>query len=225
MIYIETARPDEVVIEEKEVLRYLGYGKNRPEPHVMEKIRGVSREVAGCVAPRACCTVLPVRVQEGQVDFGSFCAETRALAKNLTGCDRVLLFAATVGADVDRVITKYASLSPSSAVIAQAAGAAAIESWCDLLVTRISEKLKKENAFLRPRFSPGYGDFDLNYQRDLFQLLDVSRRIGVSLTEGGLMTPSKSVTAVAGVSSSDEECSASGCEVCEKRTECSYARG
>ena len=225
MIYIETAKAEEIKIEEKEVLRYLGYGKNTPEPHVMEKILTVSSEVAQGVVPRACCMVLPVCVQEGQVDFGHFCVQSHALSKSLSGCDRVLLFAATVGAEEDRIIFKYASLSPSSAVIAQAVGSAAIESFCDLLATRVSEKLKKDALFLRPRFSPGYGDFDLNHQKDFFHLLEVSRRIGVSLTEGGLMTPTKSVTALAGIDRDGTHCEKSSCEACDKRLACNFSRG
>ncbi len=225
MIYIETADKSEIKIEENEVLRYLGYKKSAPEPHVMEKVKDVIQEVAGALSPRACCMMLPICAKNGQVEFDSFSVTSSALSKNLTGCNHALLFAATVGAEVDRIVHRYASLSPSSAVIAQAAGAAAIESFCDLLVARVGEKLKKEALFLRPRFSPGYGDFDLNHQQDFFRLLEVSRRIGVSLTEGGLMTPTKSVTAVAGIDSHDTHCEKRGCEVCDKRLECSYSRG
>ena len=52
---------------------------------------------------------------------------------------------------------------------------------------------------LRPRFSPGYGDFPLEYQRELLGVLDAAKRIGLTLTDSLLMAPSKSVTAVIGV--------------------------
>ena len=49
------------------------------------------------------------------------------------------------------------------------------------------------------RYSPGYGDWPLDAQRELLALLDTPRAIGVSLTDSLLMVPSKSVSAVIGV--------------------------
>ena len=53
------------------------------------------------------------------------------------------------------------------------------------------------------RFSPGYGDWALSAQRELLRMLDASRTVGVSLTDTMLMVPSKSVSAVIGVRTSD----------------------
>ena len=52
--------------------------------------------------------------------------------------------------------------------------------------------------FFKPRFSPGYGDLSLEVQKEIFSLLDCPRKIGVSLGDSLLMTPSKSVTAIIG---------------------------
>jgi cobalamin-dependent methionine synthase I len=52
---------------------------------------------------------------------------------------------------------------------------------------------------LTPRFSPGYGDFPLSYQRVLIDLLDAPRVLGVSVTPSDLLVPVKSVTAVVGI--------------------------
>ena len=54
---------------------------------------------------------------------------------------------------------------------------------------------------LAARFSPGYGDLPLEFQREIFRALDVPRRIGVSLGSSCLMSPSKSVTAIVGIKS------------------------
>ena len=48
------------------------------------------------------------------------------------------------------------------------------------------------------RFSPGYGDFDIAHQKDIIRLLNCDRRIGLTLTGGYMLIPSKSVTAVIG---------------------------
>ena len=74
-------------------------------------------------------------------------------------------------------------------------GAAAAEQWCDEVNARIAAKYGRT----RPRFSCGYGDLPLSLQREIFPALDVTRYIGVTLTDGDLMIPSKSVTAIVGI--------------------------
>ena len=43
----------------------------------------------------------------------------------------------------------------------QAAAAAAIEAVCDEENDRLREEIEAEGLYLRPRFSPGYGDLSL----------------------------------------------------------------
>jgi cobalamin-dependent methionine synthase I len=52
---------------------------------------------------------------------------------------------------------------------------------------------------LTQRFSAGYGDLPLELQRDIFGALDCQRKIGVTLNESLLMSPSKSVSAIVGI--------------------------
>ena len=47
-----------------------------------------------------------------------------------------------------------------------------------------------------PRRSPGYGDLPLSLSRTIINELDAPRRLGVSITDSGLLVPSKSVTAI-----------------------------
>ena len=49
------------------------------------------------------------------------------------------------------------------------------------------------------RFSAGYGDFPLECQRGLLEMLRADKILGISLNDSLLMTPAKSVTAVVGL--------------------------
>ena len=64
----------------------------------------------------------------------------------------------------------------------------------------------------------------LSDQRVLFRVLDVSRRIGVSLSESALMIPQKSVTALIGVSDRPQEKRARGCASCGMSENCPYRK-
>lgn len=122
-------------------------------------------------------------------------SSSRDLKKTLTGCNKVIAFAATVGVSLDRLIMKYSRISPVRALLLQAYGAERIEALCDSFCRDMAE----EWGMLTPRFSPGYGDLSIEVQRDIFRVLDCPKKIGLSLNESLLMTPTKSVTAIVGI--------------------------
>ena len=102
----------------------------------------------------------------------------------------------------------------------QAVGAERVEALCDAFC----EQFRRENGVgLRPRFSPGYGDLPLAAQRELFALLDCPRKIGLTLNESLLMSPTKSVTAFAGITDAQTAHDEGGCARCEN-PDCMYRR-
>ena len=185
-------------IRMREVLRYMAAEKATDEMQaLLAECMDEARDAFAC---RVCFRVLDVRIDGDGVDLGFAKTESRALRKNLDGCDRAVLFAATVGLEIDRLITRYSRLSPSRALCFQALGAERIEALCDAFEEELRARYGAEGAVLRPRFSPGYGDLPLELQRDIFRALDCPRQIGLSLNASLLMTPTKSVTAVIGIS-------------------------
>ena len=90
-------------------------------------------------------------------------------------------------------------VSPSMAVCLQALGAERIEALCDQFCADMARKQGSTGKSLRPRFSPGYGDFPLEAQKDIFTVLGCDRRIGLTLNNSLIMSPTKSVTAIIGI--------------------------
>ena len=151
----------------------------------------LAREVFDC---RVCSAEFPVAISESTVDFGFASVESASLAKHLAGCDRAVIFGATVGLGIDRLIMKYSGVSALKALCLDAAGSDMIENVCDLFNERINAEYKSTVS----RFSPGYGDLPIEFQRDIFNALNLNKNLGVYLTEGMQMTSSKSVTAIIG---------------------------
>ena len=76
----------------------------------------------------------PLTIEDdGTIDGGCFRVKSANLKKNLSGCDSVLVMAATVGAEVDRLLARYGKLSVAKAVVMQAAAAAMVEAYCNEL--------------------------------------------------------------------------------------------
>ena len=130
------------------------------------------------------------------IRFCGLSIDSDTLRRSADGCSEILIFAATVGAQFDRLIQRYSRLSPSKAVMLQAIGAERVEALCDAF----SDSFCSENdCILNRRVSPGYGDLSLSLQNDIFGILDCPRKIGLTLNSSLLMSPSKSVTAFAGI--------------------------
>ena len=110
----------------------------------------------------------------------------------------------------------------SRAVILQACAASLLEAYCDECCGALAGRGAAEGLFLRPRFSPGYGDFPITFQRPLLEALEAPKRIGLTATEAMMLTPTKSVTAVVGLSP-EPDCRPGGCAACGK-ADCAYRR-
>ena len=134
---------------------------------------------------------------------------SRDLAAHLKGCEEALLLGATLGSRVDAASRRLALGSVAEGDAAQAVAAALIESYCD----EVQAQFDTGGLAQRPRFSPGYGDWDLAEQRLLFPVLNCAKLIGLTLTEGCMMAPSKSVTAIIGLSE-DVQCVWNKCMTC-----------
>lgn len=211
-------------ISRKEVRRYLGYGIQEGDDTVNALIEECIRELLEAASPKCISRAYPLKLlPDHGIDFTVFQTTSRNLSKNLADCDQVILFAATLGTGVDVLLHRYTKLQMSKAVTMQAAAAAMIEEVCDEENQKLKQEYEAAGLYLRPRFSPGYGDFSLECQRDITTVLETAKRVGITLTDSLLMAPSKSVTAVMGVSQKPYRCEVKGCESCGK-TDCAYRR-
>ena len=182
----------------KEALRYLGAKQNDERAGVLVDLvyLKLRNEVqARCVLQKHRITV----DSEGVTLDCGVRFTSRDLAAHLKGCEEALLLGATLGSRVDMAIRRLALGSVAEGAAAQADTGGLAQ---------------------RPRFSPGYGDWKLEEQKLLFPVLDCAKRIGLTLTDGLMMAPSKSVTAIIGLSE-NVECVWNKCMTC-KNINCPY---
>ena len=137
------------------------------------------------------CTQNGDVVTIGGVEFRS-----SRLADNLRGCKSAVVFGATLGTECDRMINAAAATDVALAMAIQAAAACKIEEVCDELEKQI---IAEHGVTLRSRYSPGYFDLDISEQKKVFAMLELTKRIGITLTDTFEMLPTKSVTAIIGI--------------------------
>ena len=141
--------------------------------------------------------------------------EGASLRAHLAHCSRALLFAATLGAQVDRLIARYAAISVAQSYILDTMASQMIEEFCDAEQEKLTQRT--DGLFLRPRFSPGYGDVDMCVSSSILLALDAEKRIGLCMTRGGMLTPLKSVTAFIGLTPEKQSCHIHKCAACGKK--------
>lgn len=131
-----------VIISKKEVLRYSGYKDavlTKEENEIADKITSEVQDALNC---KACCDRFPIAFEKNDViDLGFATVKSKSLSVNLKNCGEIFLFTATAGTAVDRIIQKYSLTSPLRGIIAQAAGTAAIEEWCDVFCGDLKKKI------------------------------------------------------------------------------------
>ncbi len=174
------------------ILRYAGARDAGGELHAL--LLDCLAELEGRIFPRVCYREYSICREETAYDLGFARIESRDLDRALEGCDSVIVFAATIGAAVDRLIQRYSRIAPLRALMIDAVCTERIETLCDTF-----ERDMTEGIYHRPRYSPGYGDVPLDVQKDIVRALDTGGQIGVLLGESMLMIPTKSVSAFIGI--------------------------
>lgn len=197
----------DVPIDKKEVYRYLGFSINTQKkeflPEIDFLIEKSIKEMHSIIHAQGLYRCFPLKKDDSkqipEISFEKYKIQSTYLYKNLKNCSHVVLFAATIGPQVDALIRRYIKLDAAKAAILQATGAMFTESYVDILNQKISLWAKSEGFLTNRRFSPGYGDVDLINQKIFFSVLPCTQKIGLTLTDSLVMAPEKSVTGFIGL--------------------------
>ncbi len=188
------------------VLRYLRMTQRDRE--VEERIRIAADYLCLYAKGAVCALRVPVSIWEAQVLAATVRLDSPALASHLQGCQSAVIFAATLGLEVDRYLQRTSLRSQADALIVDACATGMIEEVCNSFCASLPKRLpplEQGRYRLRSRFSPGYGGLGLECQTELLALLDANRKIGLSLTDSLLMVPTKSVSAIVGIEAVTDE--------------------
>lgn len=128
--------------------------------------------------------------------------ESRKLAGFLEYCREIVIMGATAGSDIMNAIQEDMSgRDMLRGVVFDATASEMADESLDWLMAYFNQSLRRENKkLLQKRFSAGYGDFSLENQKAIHNLLHLDR-LGVAITESCMLLPEKSVTAITGIES------------------------
>ena len=186
------------------IYRRLGYqsGITKVDERKGEEIERDIEYAASLVCLKGAGFRVPLeRVEPPLVALGTG-AEIRSakLAGFLKNCKEVLFIGSTAGGEVmDAIRGDTEGGDMTRGVIIDAVASEMTDAALDWIMGFFNRLLARENTRLtRARFSAGYGDFLLENQKMMYDMLELGR-IGITINENFILTPEKSVTAVVGI--------------------------
>jgi hypothetical protein len=134
-------------------------------------------------------------ILDNGMSFGSL-----GLLKLLKDSSSVVLMAATVGREItERVSNEVEKGNAAAGLILDSVASQTADAALDWIVQMLNKILAREGKKLtKHRYSPGFGDLPLSYQKEIFEALKLYK-LNMSITEKFMLVPEKSVIAIAGV--------------------------
>lgn len=210
-------------INKNKIYAYLGYKK---EKHILtddisNMVSSCEEEILEIARPKVIFSpILSLSQNSGGLFVDRFLLQGKNIKAHLKDCDRAVFLVATLGAAVDKAIRTEEIKDMTRAVILDCTASVFIDEVANLAENKMRKNLFKSGDYLTKRYSPGYGDFPIEFGREILMCLDAPRKIGLSITESGIMTPRKSISAILGISKTKVTGKLATCESCLLREKC-----
>lgn len=179
------------------VLKMLRYnpGTTQGADAALREVDAARAELVAVAQPRAWWREFaPLTVARDAITSGQLNIVSQKLADHCADCRALTLLAVTLGPEADALTAamlrdnRYAR-----AVAADAWGSALVEAAADVVTAQLAAE--HAGQAMRPRYSPGYGDWP---QTDNTRLLALLGGCPVGANAAGMLLPQKSITAVIG---------------------------
>jgi hypothetical protein len=195
-----------IKISEQEVLRYLGYGK-KPIHNIHADIKRIIKEeisqshfLLDCKGLYQLQNITSISA-DGMISTKqgyTFFVDEKVI--DLLKNAEYLLFAiGTIGTEIEESVkTKFKQNQYMKAMVMDAAGTVAVKTVGKWLNHFIEQKSLPEGLKFSRYFEPGSGDWDIQEQKKVFEILE-PEKIGVTLNTSCMMYPAKSLSWIRGM--------------------------
>lgn len=217
-----------VSLDKLEVLRYLGHNGQEIDSDLNLRINECIKETKKEIDTKYIYEIYDIKndLDLNTIEFKNtnLILKSKDVSELLKDCDKCVLMCATLGFNIEKNIRRYSYNDLTKGIIVDACATTSIEEICDLIQDNILQQMSKEGKSLTMRYSPGYGDLDISANKDILQVLDAHKRIGVTVTNTGIMIPRKSVVVLIGITNKKIAKVKRTCENCSNRFNCEYRR-
>jgi len=194
-------------IDKDEVLRYHGYSKKKvknPNQSILQITEEEIERGYNLFEPQGIYSstkIKQISFSDGRVDLknGFSLNFSNSIINLLKGTSYLVLGVVTIGSSLENKVSEFFTQGEyPRAVALDAVGTVAVESLSRYIRNLVCQEAKEQYFKTTRYFSPGYGDWDISQQKDIFKIIPTNK-IGVSLTESCMILPRKSLSWIIGI--------------------------
>ncbi|HLR21837.1 MAG TPA: methionine synthase [Tissierellaceae bacterium] len=213
-------------INKEEVLRYLFYNNQKIDSRLNTLIDESIEEMERTIDGKSVYKFFQLnREEELSIDGTNIVLKGRDIKRHLENSNSCILIGVSLGHKVDTIIRYYEKLDMTKAIILDSCASVAIEDIINNINGNLETIVSKDKKILTSRYSPGYGDWPLDIQRNILDVLESSKTIGLNLTSHNILIPRKSITAIIGVMDNKFKKIEYNCLNCSKYNDCNFRKG
>ena len=159
-----------------------------------------AKELVAYIKPQIYWAKAPINIQKNGeiiVDQGQLIIKSTYVTEGLRDCLQATVLTATIGEVLPNISSKAIQEGRFwEGAIADAIGSYGIETLVETFSKHLAQTLQPQGLFPTLRFSPGYGDWSLEDQRDIVNYLEAQPIVKVNSSY--MLEPVKSITALIG---------------------------
>lgn len=214
------------MINRVETLRYMGV---RGDPDELDErltalLDECEAELLKAARPRYVWRIFDIERSEGGISLSGcdFLLIGSDIARHLAGCSKAAITAATLSAEVDRLLKRLQLFDTAKAVAADALASVFAEETSEQARQAVLREMP--GYYATWCYASGYGDFPQYQTVQLLTAVDAARKIGINVTSSNIMTPQKSIVGVVGLSESPLDSRRKSCEDCNLKDSCRFRK-
>lgn len=215
----------DLTIDKQEVLRYLYHKNQLLDENLDNLISELIEETKRVSRPRYIYNFFLLKKEEDiLLENTDLILKSKDIKSHLQYSSECVVMCATLGNEIEMRINYYSKTELLKSIILDACASTYIEALCDKAELSIKEEALHRKLYITERYSPGYGDFNISIQKDLLNIIEASKKIGVSVTDSFIMLPRKSVSAVIGIQKKRTEKNLNKCDLCTLNGTCNFRK-
>ena len=202
-----TLSHEQIDIDKEKIMNRIGYdGDYTPSVRIDSLVDDYIENYHDFIAPSYVYKIRYIKsVNRNRVDIGdSIILESYKVARLLERCGKVAVFALTIGNYLEDMVAYLVNNGlVLQATVLDAIGSGTVEKLAAWLEQNIRIDASQEGMVTSRRFSPGYCDWDVSQQEQVFKALG-DNTAGITLNDSMLMVPQKSVSGIIGIGRPDK---------------------
>lgn len=165
---------EDIIIDKKQVLKFLGYDKKQAAPIILKKLDQEIEKSKNLFDPIAFLKKFQIEKEEGKkISFAKYSIESKYALEELRDSDSIYLALYTIGDRLDKKIEEYSNTSEMiRAMILDKIGVVALDNIKHQIKDEISKQIAPLN--ISTELYPAQKDFHISNQKIIFDIFNLN---------------------------------------------------